>query len=169
MFSIINPPTPSAQSLRERQFEWHGHRGARGLFPENTIPSMTGAIAYGLQWLEIDIVVSKDRQIIVSHDPYFHPAFCSDPTGKPITKANKKQYNLFELTADEIRQFDCGLRQNKAYPQQQVTAAHKPTLPEMVRAVDRFCQKNNYPLPHWNIEIKSDPAGYGHWTVSPSE
>ncbi|MFK7934915.1 MAG: glycerophosphodiester phosphodiesterase family protein [Saprospiraceae bacterium] len=169
MLHLFRPPLASIADLKQRQFEWHGHRGARGLFPENTIPAMTGTIEHGINWLEIDIVVSKDRQIIVSHDPYFHPAYCSDPQGKPITAADKSKYNLFELTADEIRQFDCGLRQNAAYPQQQTLAAYKPTFLEMVGAVDDFCIKNNHPLPDWNIEIKSESAGYNIWTIEPSE
>ena len=169
MFYLFNPPKVAPTVLQQRQFEWHGHRGARGLFPENTIPAMTGTIEYGINWLEIDVVVSKDRQIIVSHDPYFHPAFCSDPQGNPIAKADQNKYNLFELTAAEIREFDCGLRPNPAYPQQQTMAAYKPTFPAMVRAVDAFCIKNNYPKPQWNIEIKSEPAGYNVWTVEPTE
>lgn len=169
MFSFLNNQTISKSDLSQRNFEWHGHRGARGLFPENTIPSMIGALEYDVFALEIDIVVSKDRHIIVSHDPWFNATFCSDPDGKPIDKNNEKNHNIFELTYEEIQQFDCGKRQNPKYPNQKTVAAYKPSFPDMVRAVDTYCEENNRRKPHWNIEIKSTPAWYDTWTVAPAE
>ncbi len=51
---------------------FQGHRGCRGLMPENTIPAMKKAIDLGVTTLEMDVVISKDNKVVVSHDPYFN-------------------------------------------------------------------------------------------------
>src|SRR5258706_4395733 len=63
----------------------HGHRGARAMRPENTIPAFTYAIAQGVDVLELDMAVTKDDVLVVSHDPLINPALCSGPgTPGPI-------------------------------------------------------------------------------------
>lgn len=140
-------------------FDWQGHRGARGLLPENTVPAFLHALEYPeVRTLELDLAVSKDRQLIVSHEPWFNPDICRQPGGTAIPKGEAEKFLIYQMTAAEIRAFDCGNRGNPRFPQQKPLTAHKPTLSETVEAVRAaFPQKNV----RWNIEIKSRPEWDG--------
>ena len=149
--------------------DWQGHRGCRGLMPENTIPAFIKALEYPIQTLELDVAVSKDKQIIVTHEPWFSATISSHPDGRPVSKAEAETLLIYEMTYDEIKQYDCGLRGNPKHPQQQKVNAHKPSLKEMVLAVDTHCQENNLPLPNYDIEIKSYKSWYGKRQPHPKE
>jgi glycerophosphoryl diester phosphodiesterase len=136
-------------------FDWQGHRGCRGLLPENSIPAFLHALDFpSVKTLELDLAVSKDNQLIVSHEPYFNPDICLKPDGAPFRKEDK--YLLYQLTAAEIRAFDCGSVGNPRFPNQQNIPTCKPTFGAVVAAVHA---KN--PDIHWNIEIKSQPEWDG--------
>ncbi len=141
--------------ISPQQIDWQGHRGARGLMPENTIPAFLKALEFPVSTLELDVVISKDEQIVVSHEPWMSYKICSHPDGRPVLKNKEKHLNIFQMSYDEIRRFDCGKRGNPDYPHQQVLAAHKPLLREVVEAVEQFCKANNRDLIRYNIEIKS--------------
>lgn len=134
----------------------HGHRGARGLYPENTITAFIEAVKLGVDALEMDVVISKDNQVVVSHEPYMNALFCSTPDGIAIDSHSEKQHNLYHMTYAQIRQYDCGMRGNILFPQQKKIAEHKPLLSEVVKAIDAYTQLNNLPSIHYNIEIKSE-------------
>jgi len=140
-------------------FDWQGHRGARGLLPENTLPAFLRALEFPeITTLELDLAVSKDRQLIVSHEPWFNPDICRQPGGAPIPKGEAEKFLIYRMTVAEIRAFDCGSWGNPRFPQQKPMVAHKPTLRETVEAVRAaFPQKNV----RWNIEIKSRPEWDG--------
>jgi glycerophosphoryl diester phosphodiesterase len=138
-------------------FDWQGHRGCRGLMPENTVPAFLKALEFPqVVTLELDLAVSKDGQIIVSHEPWFNPVICRQPGGDSIPRSDGEKFLLFERTAAEIRAFDCGSLPNPRFPRQQLLPAHKPTLREVVEAVQA-----RSPAVRWNIEIKSQPAWDG--------
>lgn len=140
-------------------FDWQGHRGARGLMPENTIPAFLHALEYpAITTLELDVVISKDSQVIVSHEPWMSPVICAVEGAPP---------NLFQMTGEEIRQFDCGQQKHPRFPQQAKIAAHKPTLAEVVGEVDRFCRLHNRPLPGFNVELKARPEWDDTFTPAP--
>jgi len=134
----------------------HGHRGARGLYPENTITAFIEAVKLGVDALEMDVVISKDNQVVVSHEPYMNALFCSTPDGTAIDSHSEKEHNLYYMTYEQIKQYDCGTRGNMLFPQQQKLAEHKPLLSEVVKAVETFTRLNNLPPIHYNIEIKSE-------------
>ncbi len=134
----------------------HGHRGARGLYPENTITAFIEAVKLGVDALEMDVVISKDNQVVVSHEPYMNALFCSTPDGVAINSAYEKQHNLYHMSYEQIKQYDCGMRGNRLFPQQQKLAEHKPLLSEVIKAVDAYTQLNHLPSMHYNIEIKSE-------------
>ncbi len=69
-----------------------GHRGARGLMPENTIPAMKKAIDLGVTTLEMDVVISKDNKVVVSHEPYFSEIITTSPEGKYLTKKEAEDH-----------------------------------------------------------------------------
>ncbi len=147
-------------------FNREGHRGCRGLMPENTIPAFLKALDLGVNTLELDVVISKDRQVVVSHDPYFHSDFSIDPNGQPVAKGAK--VILYELNYDEIKRYDVGSNGNPNFPQQQKLKTYKPLLSEMIQVVEDYRKKNNIPLFWYNIEIKSEEKEYDKSQPQPS-
>lgn len=152
---LIFPILTFAQTM---EFEIQGHRGSRGLMPENTIPAFKKAIDLGVHTLELDVVISKDKKVVVSHDPFFNPNCTTDPSGKFITKEN--QGNLYQLTYDEIKKYDVGLRGNKDYPEQQKVAVYKPLLEDMIRESEKYAKAKGLKPLKYNIEIKSEEKEY---------
>lgn len=141
-----------------------GHRGCRGLMPENTVPAFMKAWALGVTTLELDVVVSRDSQLVVSHEPWFSHAFCLTPQGEPITEANEKNHNIFAMDYSEIAAWDCGSKGNPAFPDQQRFVAHKPLLSEVfdsVESVATHSDDEDARLPRYNIELKMEPGGTG--------
>ena len=149
----------SQPMFAQTTFDWQGHRGARGLLPENTIPAFRKALDLGVTTLELDVVVSKDKQVVVSHEPFFSADICTDQSGKPITKGDEKSRNLYTYTYAEIQAFDCGSRGNPRFPEQQKQKVSKPLLGEVIRSMEAYRREKNLPAFGYNIEIKSTPAG----------
>ena len=63
-------------------FDWQGHRGARGLYPENTINAMKEAAKFPITTLELDVVISKDNDVVVSHEPWMSEEMCLTSKGE---------------------------------------------------------------------------------------
>ena len=101
----------------------HGHRGARAMRPENTIPAFEYAIQAGVDVLELDMAVTKDNVLVVSHDPYLEPPVCSGPQPKAA---------IHELTLAQVREWDCGRVKNPGFAKQTpVPGTRMPTLDEV--------------------------------------
>lgn len=148
-------------------FNWQGHRGCRGLMPENTIPAFLKALDYGVATLELDVVISKDKKVVVSHDPYFHPDFSIKPDGTPVPKSPK--IVLYDLSYDQIKRYDVGSNGNANFPEQQKQKTYKPLLREMIEAVEAYRVKNKLPLFLYNVEIKSEEKEYDKSQPQPAE
>ena len=133
-----------------------GHRGCRGLMPENTIAAMKKAIDLGVQVLELDVVISKDKLVVVSHDTHFATDISLKPSGDSISVEEAKNYILYKMPYDEIKKFDVGKKHNVKFPQQQNFAAYKPLLSELIDSADLYAKRNGLLLPLYNIEIKSE-------------
>jgi glycerophosphoryl diester phosphodiesterase len=149
------------------KIEIHGHRGFRGHFPENTLISFKEAAKLGVDAIELDVVISKDSQVVVSHEPWFNHKICSEPNGDKIRA--RHQYNLYKLNYSEIKKYDCGKRGNVEFPEQQHIAEYKPLLSEVIETLEQFCKENNLPPIQYNIEIKSGKIGDGIWHPSPEK
>ncbi len=107
----------------------HGHRGARAVLPENTIPGFEYAINLGVHALELDVVVTKDDVIVVSHDPKMNRKFCIGPP---------KPFVIRKMTFEELRRWDCGALPNPDFPKQQaVPGTHVPALSEVLELAAR--------------------------------
>jgi len=139
--------------------EIHGHRGCRGLMPENTIPAFLKAIDEGAVWLELDVVISRDNQVVISHEHYMNFAICLDSTGNPIQKDQQTGFNIYQMTMDQIRKFDCGSLTYPNFPEQVKMKATKPLFTEMIDAVENYVKQHNLPPVGYNIEIKCSPEG----------
>ncbi len=137
-----------------------GHRGCRGEFPENTLPAFQHALELGITVLEMDVCISADGQVLVSHEPYMNALYALKPDGTPVLKSEEKAFNVYKMTYDAVRKFDVGSRGNALFPEQKKVFAHKPLLQEVFQLAEDFRQKTGKHI-YYNIEIKSDPKEYG--------
>ncbi len=150
-------------------FDFEGHRGARGLLPENTIPSFLKALEFGVTTLEMDVVITKDHQVVLSHEPYLSSEICSKPDGSPISASEEKASNIYQMTYAELSRYDCGRRGHARFPQQQPLPATKPLLRDVIKCVEKTCQENHLPPVFYNIETKSTRSGDGIFHPYPDE
>lgn len=132
-----------------------GHRGARGLMPENTIPGFKKALDLGVNTLEMDLVITADSQVLVSHEPFMSAEICMDSTGQQVTEDAQLSHNIYQMTYDEVKSFDCGLKVHPRFPDQQKMAVSKPLLKEVIDAVDAYALEKGIETPNYNMEIKS--------------
>ena len=136
-----------------------GNRGFRGMYPENSIQAFTRAVKIGVNTIEMDVVISKDNQVVVSHDLTIDESVCSKPEGAAMTDADKDKYKIYTMNYDEIKKFDCGLRGNNRFPDQIKQAAYKPLLSEVIDAVEKYIKDNSLPPVNYNIQIVSSKKG----------
>lgn len=136
-----------------QRVEVHGHRGARALRPENTIPAFEYAIAAGVDALELDMAVTKDNVLVISHNPYLEPPVCTGPEPRAV---------IHQLTLAQVKEWDCGAVPNPKFPRQHpVPGTRMPTLDE----VFDLAPQGNF---LFNIETKSFP-NRPELTPSPEE
>ncbi len=136
-----------------------GNRGFRGMYPENSIQGFTRAVKIGVNTIELDVVISKDNQVVVSHDLTIDESICTKPEGTPMTDADKDKYKIYAMNYDEIKKFDCGSRGNTRFTDQIKSAAYKPLLSEVIDAVEKYIKDNNLPPVNYNIQIVSSKKG----------
>lgn len=151
------------------EFDLQGHRGARGLLPENTIPSFLLAVDLGADTIELDVVVSGDRKIVVSHEPWFNHKISTKPNGLPVTEDEERLLNIFEMTYDEIQQYDVGKRGHPDFPNQEPMEVSKPLLLDAIRAIEAYVLESGADPVQYNIETKSVPDLYEIYYPQPSE
>jgi glycerophosphoryl diester phosphodiesterase len=138
-----------------------GHRGCRGLMPENSIPAFERALELGANTLELDVVITGDSQVLVSHEAWFSHEFCLDSLGREINPEEEQQFNLHRMTCPEIRRFDCGSKVHPRFPQQKKMVVHKPLLREVITACEARATEYRRDLPYYNIEVKWEVGGEG--------
>lgn len=146
-----------------------GHRGERGNLPENTIEAFLGALHQGVDVIELDVVISKDLKVVVSHEPYMSHVYMSKPSGEAILKAEEKTYNLFQMTYDSIKTFDSGSRGNKNFPEQKKLKTYKPLLSDVFTSIENEIKTKNLTSVKYNIEIKSSKNAYGIYQPQPEK
>ena len=154
---------------QERNIDWQGHRGCRGLYPENTIQAMLKAIDLGVSTLELDVVITKDKQVILSHEPFMSAEISTNPEGKTITASEEKTYNIYQLDYAAVQTWDVGLKPHPRFPQQEKTPAKKPLLADVIDAVEAYTRIHNLAPVQYNIETKSDPEGDDLFHPKPAE
>lgn len=169
---------PNSNSLKEppsvpkdySDIDWQGHRGARGLAPENTIPAFLRALSHPeVTTLELDVVISRDKRVIVSHEPWMSAEICLSPEGEKLSPKEEDRIRTIDLTAAEIAAYDCGQLQHPRFPEQSNRPASKPTLAAVFAAVDRYCVQNDRPSPRYNIELKYEAEHEGIYVPSREE
>lgn len=156
-------------STMQKNFDKQGHRGCRGLMPENTIPAMLHALDLGVTTLELDVVITKDKQVLVSHEPFFNHEISTKPDGSFVTALKEKSLNIFQMTYDEVKKFDVGLKPHPRFTQQKKIAAVKPLLKDLFDSVTVYLQSHSRPQPYYNIETKCLPIGDNRFHPKPAE
>ncbi|MFL9846048.1 glycerophosphodiester phosphodiesterase family protein [Flavobacterium rhizosphaerae] len=151
----------TAKTKQTTNVEVQGHRGDRGNFPENSLPAFISAVNKGADVLEMDVVISADNKVVVSHEPYMSYAYVLTPKGDSIHKAEETSYNLYKMPYDSIKKYDIGSKGNINFPQQKKVKAYKPLLAEVIDSVEHYVVSNNRKPVRYNIEIKSVREEYG--------
>lgn len=142
-----------------QKIDLQGHRGARGVKPENTIPAFIYALDQGVTTLELDVVITKDNKVVVSHEPWISPAICLTPEGKTIPHEQEKKLNIYQMTYEEVQSYDCGSKGNTRFPEQEKEKISKPLLSEVIKAAEKHIKSYTQYEVDYNIEIKSSPKG----------
>jgi glycerophosphoryl diester phosphodiesterase len=159
-----SPPVGGAEG-----FDKEGHRGCRGLMPENTIPAMLNATGLGVTTLEMDISFTKDKKAILSHEPFFNHEITTKPDGSFIEEKDEKSYNIFQMTYEQVKTYDVGMKPHPRFPQQQKMKAVKPLLSDVIDAVNKDMMTRRRPFPYYNIETKTQPATDNIYHPAPAE
>lgn len=142
-----------AGSLPANAFDLQGHRGARGLAPENTLAAFRTAMAQGVTTLETDLAVTSDGVVVISHDPVLNPDLVRGPDGKWPATAGPA---IRTLSAADLAKYDIGRtnpesRYGKQFPEQKPADGERfPTLAQVFAL--------GGPAMRFNIEIKTDPT-----------
>jgi glycerophosphoryl diester phosphodiesterase len=160
--SGVDPVDPD---IGKKLVQVYAHRGARSFAPENTIPGYDAGLAIGTHWVDMDVVMTRDGEVLVSHDIRLNPDIVRDTSGAFVTD----RLLVKDLTLAEVRAYDVG-RLNPAtaygrfFPAQLgMDGVHMPTLREVVRHVKaRTAGKVGF-----QIEFKTDPV-YPDWTYTPA-
>lgn len=152
--SHINPSYTSLSTV----FDKEGHRGCRGLMPENTIPAYLKAVDLGVTTLEMDAVITKDSQVIMSHEPFFNHEITTKPDGSYVTEAEERFLNMYRMNYADIKQFDVGLKPHPRFPQQQKLKTVKPLLKDVIDSVETYSARYGKQPLQYNIETKCMPA-----------
>ena len=171
LFSLLNPgckkqdedPVPPDP---RGKVEVYAHRGARCYAPENTIPGYATGLAIGTNWVDMDIVMSKEGEVIVSHDIRLNPDIVRGPDGKFITgRTLVKSLSLEEIKQYDVGRMDTSSAYSKFFPAQVgMDGIAMPTLREVIRYVNRKTNKKV----GFQIEFKTDPE-HPDFTFTPAE
>ncbi len=156
---IISLIVMSFLNTNAQQIDLQGHRGARGVKPENTIPAFIYALDQGVTTLELDVVITKDNKVVVSHEPWISPAICLNSDGEDIPHSEEKKLNIYKMTYEEVNAFDCGSKGNSRFLEQQKEKVAKPLLSEVIKAAEKHIKSFTQYEVDYNIEIKSTPKG----------
>jgi len=155
--------------LMQDSFDKEGHRGCRGLMPENTWPAMKTALDLGVTTLEMDIVFTKNKQAVLSHDQWFSHEITTKPDGSYIDEREERKFNIYWMTYDDVKTFDVGMKPHPRFPQQQKMKVVKPLLQDIVDSVKEYMKTSTRPFPYFNIETKCTPMGDKVFHPEPTE
>lgn len=153
----------------KQEFDKQGHRGCRGLMPENTIPAMRTALDLGVTTLEMDVVITKDKKVVLSHDQWFGEEITTKPDGKYMGPREERKFNIYWMTYDDVKTFDVGMKPHPRFPNQKKMKAVKPLLTDVIDSVQQYMTTSKRPFPYYNIETKSNPEFDGVFQPKPDE
>lgn len=150
-------------------FDKQGHRGCRGLMPENTWAAMKTALDLGVTTLEMDVVITKDKKVVLSHEPWFDREITTKPDGTYMGPREERKFNIYWMTYEDVKTFDVGLKPHPRFPRQQKMKAVKPLLNDVIDSVRQYMVTSRRPFPYYNIETKARPEFDGVFHPKPEE
>ncbi|MDE3144618.1 MAG: glycerophosphodiester phosphodiesterase [Bacteroidota bacterium] len=156
-------------SLGVGGFDFEGHRGCRGLMPENTIPAFKKAIDLHVTTLEMDAVITKDKQVIISHEPFFNHEITTKPDGSFVNEKDERSLNIYKMDYAETQTYDVGSKPHPRFPDQQKLSVHKPRLADVIDSAEAYTARLSLHPIQYNIETKSTPATDGIYHPNPDE
>jgi len=163
--------SPLDSSIEEAQgpegFDLQGHRGARGLAPENTMPAFRRALEIGVTTLELDVVISRDGHVVVSHEPWMSSTICQTPSGKPIAESEEREHRIYKMEYDQVAKYNCGARSHPRFPEQTLQSAPKPLLRDVIERAEAYVAAHDRGPVFYNVETKIRPAWEGEFTPPP--
>jgi len=168
LFFISCKSSNKVSTYQHTGFDRQAHRGGRGLMPENTIPAMLNAIALGVETLEMDVVVTGDKKVILSHEPFFAKEITTTSSGNPI-EGDVREHNIYQMDYSLVKTYDVGMKPYPLFPQQQKLKAYKPLLSEVFDSVKNYMMTARRPFPFYNIETKTTPETDGTFHPRPEE
>ncbi len=142
------------------QVDVYSHRGVRSFAPENTLPGIDASLRIGTDWVDMDVVLTKDGEVLLSHDPVLNPAIVRDARGNYVAAGSEV---VKDLTLRELRRFDVGRIDRETsyslfFPDQvAIDGTRMPTLREAVRLV----RSRTRHRVGFQIEMKTDPTNPG--------
>ena len=151
----------------QQKMDVQGHRGGMALMPENTIAAMINGVKLGVKTLELDVVISADGKVVVSHDAYMSSDFMRKPDGSDISKEEERGMSLYKMTYDSIRRFDAGTKPHPRFPGQLKMKTYRPLLSDLIDSVEAYVKINKLKPVYYNIETKISPAGDGIYNPTP--
>ncbi len=141
--------------IRTYSIEVHGHRGARSVLPENSLPAFEYAYDIGVDVIELDLTFSKDSEIVVHHDTTTNINQCQSTN----PALNQEPRLLRELSLSQIKTFICGNKPHPKFPRQKLQEVKIPTLSEVFELIKKK-QSQNFRRVLFNIETKTqEPSG----------
>ena len=149
--------------------DYQAHRGGRGLMPENTIAAMLAVMDNAkVTTLEMDLAITKDKQVVVSHDPILNPLITTKPDGTYIKADEINKNIIYQMDYATLEKYDVGLKIHPGFTSQKKLAVAIPTLASLMDSVElkgaSIGRKMNY-----NIEIKSVDGKDGIEHPNPNE
>ncbi|MDQ1803470.1 glycerophosphodiester phosphodiesterase family protein [Chryseobacterium sp. PTM-20240506] len=157
------------QLYSAQSFDTQAHRGGKSLYPENTIPAMKNALKMGVTTLEMDLAITKDKQVILSHDAFLSPELVTKPDGTFIPRDSGFYYKIYEMPYAKIKTFDVGMKTLANYPDQKKMRVQKPLFSDVIDACENYARELKRPLPFYNIETKTRPFSDDIFHPEPKE
>lgn len=102
----------------------------------------------------MDVVISKDGQVVIAHEPFMPSNICARPDGTSIAPEEQHDLNLYQMDYEEIKAFNCGLR-HPDFEEQVPQPVHRPLLSELFTSIEAYCQELKLSPKDYTIELKS--------------
>jgi glycerophosphoryl diester phosphodiesterase len=157
--------TSMSSKAQQMPIKMFAHRGFRDLSPENTIRGLQKALTYGAV-LEFDLAITRDKQVVVSHDAVLNPKITLGPNGQ--TLGNEK-IRIYQMDYATLIGYDVGKTPNKNFPEQERYPANIPLFREVVDSVEAFAAARGISKPTYFIETKITPKTDGINHPGPKE
>jgi glycerophosphoryl diester phosphodiesterase len=130
---------------------------------------MIKALDLGVNTLIMNAVISKDKQVVLSQEPYFNSEISLKPDGKEISLKDQKKHNIYKMDYADVKKYDVGSKVHNRFPGQQKFKTYKPLLEETIDSVENYVKENRLAKPNYRIETINIPKGDNEFNPEPAE